>query len=70
MNGLNRIAHGFGKLGNLVAGIGGVAAAVIEEKTDVVRAKNFDQPLVFAAIGFQALEFVAAGAECAGRRVA
>jgi len=66
MDGLHRVTQFFGKLRDLVAGVGGIAAAVIEEVADVVRLEDFDQAIVFAFVGFQALEFVAAGTECAG----
>ena len=66
MDGLNRVAHALGQLGNLQAGIGGITTAVVEEVTDVVRAEDFNQALVFGSIGFQAFELVAAGADLLG----
>ncbi len=70
VDGLDRIAHGLGELGDLVAGVGGVAAAIVEEVADVVGLEDLDQALVLALVVLQALELVAAGAEAAGRRVA
>src|SRR5690606_16872761 len=70
VDGLDRIAHGFGQLGDLQTGVSGVTTAVIEEVTDVVGLEHLDQPLVFGAVGFQALELVAAGTEGTGRGVA
>ena len=49
VDGLDRVAHFFRQLGNLQAGVGGVAAAVVEEVADVVGLEHFDQPFVFAA---------------------
>jgi hypothetical protein len=53
-----------------VRGVLRVAAAVVEEITDVVRAKDLDQTLVFGAVLVEALELVATGAERPGRRMA
>jgi hypothetical protein len=70
VDGLHRVAHLLRQLADLVAGIGRVAAAVVEEVADVVRLEDLDQALVLALVGLQALELVAAGAEAAGRGVA
>ncbi len=70
VDGLDRVAHGLGELRDLEAGVGGVAAAVVEEVADVVGLEDLDQALVLALVLLQALELVAAGAEGAGRRVA
>jgi hypothetical protein len=66
VDGLDRVAHGFGQLGHLEAGVGRIAAAVVEEVADVVGLEDFDQALVFALVGFQALHLEAAGTEGAG----
>ena len=66
MDGLDRVAHLLGELRDLVAGIGGVPATVIEEIADVVGLEDLDQALVLALVGLQALELVAAGAEATG----
>jgi hypothetical protein len=63
VDGLDRVAHGFGQLAHLVAGVGRIAAAVVEEVADVVGLEDFDQALVFALVGFQALQLEAAGTE-------
>jgi hypothetical protein len=67
---LNWIAQGLGELRDLVAGVGRVAAAVIEEVADIVGLEDLDEPVVLALVGLQALELVAAGAEAAGGRMA
>ena len=59
-----------GELRDLEAGVGGVAAAVVEEVADVVGLEDLDEPLVLAAAVFEALELVAARPEGAGGRVA
>jgi len=40
------LAHGFAELRDLEAGVGRVAAAVVEEVADVVRLEDLDQALV------------------------
>ncbi len=70
MDRLHRIAHGVGELGDLIAGIRGVAAAVVEEIADVVGLEDLDQALVLTLVGLQALELIAAGTQAAGGRVA
>ena len=55
VDGLHRIAHAFGQLRDLEAGVGGIAAAVVEEVADVVRLEHLDQALVFALVLFQRL---------------
>jgi hypothetical protein len=70
MDGLDRIAQARGELGDLVTGIGRVAAAVVEEIADVVGLEDLDQTFVLAPIGLQALQFVATGTKGAGGGVA
>ncbi len=70
VDGLDRVAQRLGQLGDLQARVGGVAAAVIEEVADIVGLEDFNQALILGAVGFQAFQLVAAGAECAGRGVA
>ena len=70
MDGLDRVAQGLGELGDLVAGVGGVAPAVVEEVTDVVSPEDLDQTLILALVGLQALQLVAARTEAAGRGIA
>ncbi len=70
VNGLDRVTHGFRQLGDLQAGVSGITATVIEEVADVVGLEYLDQPLVLGAVGFNALQFVTAGAEGAGGSVA
>ena len=70
VDGLDRVAHGLGQLGDLQAGIGAVAATVVEEVTDVVGLEHLDQTLVLGTVVLDALELVAAGAEGTARRVA
>ncbi len=69
MNGLYREAHFFRQLRDLVAGVCGIAAAVIEEVTDVVRLEDLDQALVFGAVLFEALELEAGRTEGAAGRM-
>ena len=57
------------QLGNLIAGIGGIAAAVVEEVVDVMGLEDLDQPLVLTLVLFQALELVTAGTESARGRM-
>jgi hypothetical protein len=68
VDGLDGIAHGFGQLAHLVAGVRRVAAAVVEEVADVVGLEDLDQAFVFALVGFQRLQLETTGAEGAGRR--
>ena len=70
MYGLYRIAFCSGKLRDLKAGIGRIATAVVEEITDVVRLEDFDESFIFGCTLSKALEFVAAGTECASGGVA
>jgi len=56
-------------LRHLVTGIGGVAAAVVEKITDVVRLEDLDQALVLALVFLEALELETAGSEGSRRRV-
>src|SRR5690606_26686693 len=58
------------QLGNLQAGVCRIAAAVIEEVTNIMGLEYVDQTLVFSAVGFQAFQLVTARAESTGRRVA
>ena len=64
-----RIAHALRELRYLETGIGGVVAAVVEKVSDVVRAEDFDQPLVLGAILVEARELIAAGTERACGRL-
>ena len=66
VDGLQGIAHGLAELRYLQAGVGRIAATVIEEVADVVGLENFYQALVLGPVLLQALQFVAAGAEGAG----
>jgi hypothetical protein len=68
VDGLQWIAERLRQLAHLEAGVGRVAAAVVEEVADVVRLEDLDQALVFAPVLFQRLELVPAGAEGAGGR--
>ena len=52
-----------------MAGVGRVAAAVIEEITDVVRLEYLDQALVLGLVFRKTLQFIAAGTERAGGRM-
>src|SRR5690554_1621202 len=70
MDGGDRIAHGFGELGNLEAGVGTVATTVVEEITDIVSLEHFDQAFVLGPVGVDILELVTAGAEGATGSVA
>ncbi len=70
VNRLDRVTGGLGELRDFQAGVGGVAATVIEEVTDVVGGEDLDQAVVLALVGLQALHLVAAGAEGAARGVA
>ncbi len=70
VDGLDRIAQLLAQLAHLEAGVGGVAAAVVEEVADVVGLEHLDQALVLGLVLVEALELVAAGAEGAGRSVA
>ena len=63
VDGGQRVTQRRRQLTDLEAGIGRIAATVVEEKSDVVRLEYRDQPFVFTAIGFQRLELVAARAE-------
>ena len=67
---LHRIAQRLAELADLQAGVGAVAAPVVEERADVVRAKDLDQTLVLRAVLVEALELVTAGAERPSGRVA
>ena len=49
VDGLHRVAQLLGQLRDLEAGVGRVAAAVVEEVADVVRLEDFDQALVLRA---------------------
>ena len=60
------IAVGEEELGDFVAGIHGVVAAVVEEVADVVLLKDFDDALIVGFILGGVLEFIAAGAERGG----
>ena len=66
---LDRIAHRLRQLAHLEAGVGRIAAAVVEEVADVVRSEHLDQPLVLAPVRVERLQLVAARAERARRRV-
>ena len=68
MDGLQRVAHRGAQLADLEAGVGRVAAAVVEEVADVVGLEDLDQALVLAPMRLQRLELVAARAERARRR--
>lgn len=70
MDGLDRIAEAFGQLRNLEARVRGVATAVVEEEADVVRPEDLDQALILGSVRLETLQFVPAGAERPGRRVA
>jgi hypothetical protein len=69
MHGLDRIPHLLGELGDLVAGICGVTASVVEEVTDIVGLEDLDQALVLAIVGVLDLVLVTGGAEAGGVRV-
>src|SRR5690606_1414556 len=61
----DRVAHALADLGNLVGGVLGVAAAVVEEVADVVGLEHFHQTLVFAFVFLEGTQLVAAGTESA-----
>ena len=63
MDRLQRKPHLRTDLRYLLAGVGRVPAAVVEEVADIVRLEDLDQSLVFRAIFIDAFELVAAGAE-------
>ena len=50
----------FRQLGDLVAGVGGIPAAVVEKIADVVRLEDLDQPFILGPVFLQPLELVAA----------
>ena len=64
------IAQLLGELRDLEAGVGRVAAAVVEEVADVVRLEDLDQALVLGGVVLVLLQLVARRAERARRRVA
>ncbi len=70
MDGRQGVAHRLRELGDLEAGIGAVAAAIVEEVADVVSLEHFDQAFVFGAVRLDRLELVATGAKSAPRCVA
>lgn len=53
MHGLDRVAKRGGNLRNLQAGIGRIAATVVEEIADIVCLEYFNQALVLFAMRFQ-----------------
>ena len=61
-----RVAGAACRLGDMRAGAGGAAAAVVEEPADVVRAEHVDQPRVVLRVRIRRAEGIAAGAEGAG----
>ena len=63
VDGLQRVVHGFGELADLEAGVGRVAAAVVEKIADVVRFEDVNQAFVLDLVGFQRLKLEAARAE-------
>ncbi len=66
----HRVAQALADLRDLVGGVLGVAAAVVEEVADVVGLEDLDQALVLGAVLLQALELVACRAERPRRGVA
>ena len=68
VDGLQRIAERLRQLAHLEAGVGRIAAAVVEEVADAVRLEDLDQALVLAPVLLERLELVAAGAEGARGR--
>src|SRR5690606_33445577 len=66
---LDGITHLLCKHRDLQAGVGGIAAAVVEEIADIVRLEDLDQPLVFPRIVFKLLQFVPSRAEGTRRRI-
>ena len=56
-------------LGNLVAGVHGVVAAVVEEVTDVVLLEHFKNTLVIGVVNIRISQLVAAGTQCRGRSI-
>ncbi len=64
-----RVAELGGQLRDLVGGVGGVVAAVVEEPAHVVRLEDLQQALVLGAVGFDRLELVAARTERAAGRM-
>ena len=65
----DRIAQFVADLGNLVGGIGGIAAAVIKEIADIVGRQYLDQAFVFDPVFLQALELVTTGSKSAAGRM-
>src|SRR5690606_31126792 len=61
--------HAVGQLGDLVGGILGITAAVVEKVAYVVGSEHFNQAFVFALVLGNILELVSAGAESPARRV-
>ena len=66
----DRVVQLHADFGHLVCGVHGVVAAVVEEIPDVMGAEHLDQALVLGAALVDPGQFVARGAEGAGRRVA
>ena len=63
------IAHLLHILGNLVAGVHGVVAAVVEEITDVILLENLQDALVIGVIHVRVGDLVPAAAQGRGRGV-
>src|SRR5690606_14434807 len=57
------VAHALADLRDLVGGVLGITAAVIEEIADVVGPEHLHQALVLAAVFFEGTQLVAAGTE-------
>src|SRR5690606_19109706 len=66
----NRKAFSCAQQGDLVSGVLGVSATVVQEISDIVRPEDIHEPLILRSVVFQAFEFVAAGAKGAGRCMA
>src|SRR5262245_46966777 len=63
----DRIAEVSRDLGDLETGIRRVAAAIIEEVSNMVRLENLQQPVIRRAVVLKAWQLVARGAEGASR---
>ena len=63
MNGLDGVAHLRADLRHLEAGVGGIAAAVVEKVTDVMSTEYVNEALVLGAVLIEAFKLVAARAE-------
>ena len=63
MNGLDGVAHLRADLRHLEAGVGGIAAAVVEKVTDVMSTEYVNEALVFGAVFIETFQLVAARAE-------